>query len=695
MNTMPQWGNKERSDEKLYPDMIRIFFETIVQKLNCHNIYIPHAKGKDVIDFHDAGLSVAYQNINAEICSYIKEKTGIDALPDAEVDGKKFDVVIANLPLLRVMCNAMHLSIVDKACKIGFDKYAIFSINGDITLNTIGKKWLNNLEENGIFASAIIDLPSGVYTPVSLVASKIIIFSKGEKDDVFLAKVNDIQDIELVITNFLNHKSSKIEHLGKWVIRGEYPDYLTYENHNRILNLEQKLERNYQGELKSLSDLHVKLERSPKTGFQDEIESVIYIPRIGKSNVVTRIADFTLKSQNYFRLIIDHNKIFPEFLAFVLNTEAGIELRLRYMTGAGSATIPSLNSADVLDIKIPVPDIEFQIKILKLDDELQQIATTSSNLREKLRKMPAAYRCVIKEMKDINNKGDKFEQWIEEMPYPMATILKKYQVAIDEAQKQEMLLFFFEAYSIFETAILVGAYGKNLCADKDSIDVSASFFEKASFGSWVKMNRALSKSIRKRVDDKKSMDTILECFHTEDRGTIKALCNNEICKILQTAADNRNSWRGHSGITSEKIYGEHVRVLEKDLYEFQSKMREAYENIQLVRPVYLKRKDGIFINTVEILTGSNAIFKKGEIKGDMALEEGKLYIRMLDSDGVFELPPFLVMKNSPIDAKNACYFYSRLEGNNTKYISYHYEGQPEDIEIGKDAYGVIKSVLAD
>lgn len=134
-------------------------------------------------------------------------------------------------------------------------------------------------------------------------------------------------------------------------------------------------------------------------------------------------------------------------------------------------------------------------------------------------------------------------------------------------------------------------------------------------------------------------------------------------------------------------------MLEDDLHRFQDKIQDVYEKMQLIRPLSLKHKDGLFTNIVEVLTGSNSIFKKCEIVGE-ALDESKLYIRMLDTNRVFEIPPFLLLKNSPTDVKNACYFYNRLEGTNTRYVSYHFEGQPEDIEQGSLAYSVIKNVLS-
>ena len=171
-----------------------------------------------------------------------------------------------------------------------------------------------------------------------------------------------------------------------------------------------------------------------------------------------------------------------------------------------------------------------------------------------------------------------------------------------------------------------------------------------------------------------------------------SLCNNDVCNILQNASSYRNSWRGHSGITGEYVYSDHVRILKDELTHFQQYVKDVYENIQLIRPVEIKYKNSKFINTIELLVGSNSMFKKDTLIGE-ALDEDKLYIRMLDTNEVFELPPLVLLKNTPPTVKNACYFYNRVDGGNSKYISYHFEGQSDDYEHGETAYSLIKRVL--
>ena len=677
-------------EKSFSPPIIKAFLNSLIKKLKCKKVYIPYAQGEDVVICNENGVSVDYDNPYLKMKEYVEEISGIKAIkvPNLETE---YDLIYSELPIEPVSNRSIYSSIVDD-CNMLITKnnYAVFTFSSNITSSSNGQKWIKSLEKRELYLIAVIDLPSGIYAPYINCEGRILIFSRNKTDKVFLSKIKNDNDIDAIIENFIRKEAnSKNERLGVWSSRDSFYDYAAFDNNNRNERLLDKLSKNFNGKLVPIQDISLKIDSPRKDGFNEEIEAAVYIPKLGKSKTVTRISDFDIKNHNYFRIIVNQDLIIPDYLAFVLNTESGIELRLRAMNGG---TIPFLNASNVAEIRIPLPSIEFQSELLKVESELNQISSETAKLMERLRQTPAAYKSIRKEIKEINNQGDKFEQWLEKLPYPIATILKRYHVAGDDNRKQEMLLYFFEAYSIFESAILVGAYGKLAEVEKDICDVDAAFFEKASFGSWVKMNRAFSKSVRKQINNSETLDRIYDCFCTEDRSVINALCSNDVCNILQGACDNRNSWRGHSGITSDAIYTDHVRILENDLRRFQEKIQDTYEKLQLIRPLSLKHRDGVFINTVEVLEGSNPIFKKCDIIGN-ALDENKLYIRMVDTNRLFELPPFLVMKKTPSEVKNACYFYSRIEGNNTKYVSYHFEGNPEDIEEGSAAYTAIKKVL--
>ena len=349
----------------------------------------------------------------------------------------------------------------------------------------------------------------------------------------------------------------------------------------------------------------------------------------------------------------------------------------------------------VEQIKVPCPSLDVQREYLQVIDELEVLKIEVDSLRAKMQKDPASYKNIKKEMRDVNNHSDKFAQWIESLPYPLATILKRYSVTDEASKKQEMLFYFFEAYAIFEATILSATIDKRAMDCSSLKNVEASFFEKASFGSWVHLDRTISnlhlKQINSQEEDKKRIS--LNCFRTSDENLVKFISNKAVCSILQKASEKRNVWKGHGGITSEDIYIDHVSELDSLMRKLQENVKDLYERIRLIRPLTLAYNSGKFTNKVEVLIGSNAIFNKDEIETIYPLDNAKLYLQVMDTGEMIELPPFFILKNSPAEAKNACYFYSRIEDGNTKYVSYHYEGRPEDLENGELAYDSLKNIL--
>ena len=672
-----------------FPSMLETFLEGFLSRINAGKVYIPCANGIDVEICKKHNAVVHYQNINPNECEAIKQKTGIEAL-SGDVNLDDYDLVFSDLPFEPITPKSTILSLAKSLLVgLGAKSLAVFTFPISITSTIAGIKWLKELENDQVYVNAVIDMPSGVYAPHTNIESRIIVFSKEYREEKFIASIKDISEIDRVLDILFGPKVTN-GRLGTWINRDDHPDYFSYDNAERRKRISATMAKNYKGKLSSLRDVCIRIDTSDSKKYSEDVDASVFIPKSGKSHVYTSIRELSENNQ-YFRLIVDQNLIIPKYLAFVLNSEYGIELRLRAMS---NNTIPHINKSSLENILIPVPSKDFQSETIMLQSDLDLIINQANQLKEQLKQNPASNKQIRKEMKDINNNVDIVEKWISSLPYPLATILNQYYVADTEERKHKMLLFFFEAYSIFETAILVGAY-KSYGDSPDEVreTVDPSFYEKATFGSWVWMDRALSKKFRKDLNDKDKMDKVFECFGTDDRNTILALCNGDVCNILEEISVRRNNWQGHSGMIGDEVYEKLVREMIIDLNKLMTKIIDIYSNVQLVRPCQIEYQDGKFTNRVEILSTSNQIFKKVSFVSSLPMDKNKLYVRMLDTNNFFELPPLLLMKNEPANVKNACYFYSRTEGDQSRYVSYHYEGQPEDYEQGSAAYTLIKGIL--
>jgi len=671
------------------PQEFKWFVKEFSAQIKPNDIYVPFATGLEC-DLFEKESVVQYHFYNKDNEAAIKMLKDIKTVDYIEA-GMMCELIVSALPLGNVNGGFIGCQIVEKCIDLLSDNgYCVFTFAKNIT-STTALKWLSELESKGLYCNAIIDLPIGTYAPLSMIDSEIVIFSKRRSEEIFTGLIEEEHFVKDIIANFINKRSSaSSSKLGVYV-KGDVKCYSDYLKDLRIRNKSKTLAKTYNGRIVTISQIGEVKAPNKNNEFENS-ESAIYVPRLGNSPVVTNISDFHIKPQNYFQVVVNSEVILPRFLAFFLNTEDGVTLRQLSYKGN---TIKAFNTRTLGEMVIPCPSIALQSEYLKTYEELEGLSIQVETLKYKLIKTPASYKNIRAEMRDINNTGDKFVQWIESLPYPIATILKRYSESDDVEKKQETLFYFFEAYAIFEATVLSAVLNKKLVDSSSLGNVNPSFFEKASFGNWVIMDRSFSNLFLKLINSTKEEDkkAVLGCFKTSDENLIKLLCNKNICNILESVSKNRNLWKGHSGITSDALYKEHVDILDSDLRKLQKNIKDLYERVRLIRPVSLEFTDGIFYNKVEILTGSNPIFEKHTIESLVPLDTKKLYLQMIDTEDMVELPPYFILKNSPVEAKNACYFYNRVESGSTRYVSYHYEGIPEDMEAGEVAFDHIKELL--
>ena len=72
------------------------------------------------------------------------------------------------------------------------------------------------------------------------------------------------------------------------------------------------------------------------------------------------------------------------------------------------------------------------------------------------------------------------------------------------------------------------------------------------------------------------------------------------------------------------------------------------------------------------------------------LDVDELYLSRKDANGSLRLLPLIHVGSSPQSAKNACYFFNRLESDGARFISYHFTDKPELTGQFADATEAIK-----
>lgn len=89
--------------------------------------------------------------------------------------------------------------------------------------------------------------------------------------------------------------------------------------------------------------------------------------------------------------------------------------------------------------------------------------------------------------------------------------------------------------------------------------------------------------------------------------------------------------------------------------------------------------------------GSNSEFLKETRSMVTWLDVDRLYLSNKDSGQALKLLPLVQVGPSPKSAKNACYFFNRLERDGaSRFVSYHFIDKPELTGQFTDATEAIK-----
>jgi hypothetical protein len=106
-------------------------------------------------------------------------------------------------------------------------------------------------------------------------------------------------------------------------------------------------------------------------------------------------------------------------------------------------------------------------------------------------------------------------------------------------------------------------------------------------------------------------------------------------------------------------------------------MGEGWERVQLVCGIHSQPRKGVFENEIAVLAGSNNEFLKESRTMSTWLDVERLYLIARGSSRALALLPLVHVGSSPASAKNACYFFNRIEKDEVRFVSYHFVDQPE------------------
>lgn len=540
---------------------------------------------------------------------------------------------------------------------------------------------LKMLDDLGFYINAILELPIGALKPRTSLPMIVFFISKVFTERAFVTYLDpDTPDIASLVNNIHNHKNCEKTDCGYTV---NVKDFRSC----KILSLLRELE----GELGQsglslhfLGDLAIELNKGKNNsymgGFTEKPNS-IYFPATGYNEITTRFGEFKLSPINYYQINLDGNKAFSEYVANFLNSSLGLKIRKAYQEGSGVPRIPFDN---IKNVPLLLPPVSKQILTVNLQNRIQTIKLALDSQEKTLQSQPQKLDDIRREIKRFDRQTDElFKDWINSLPFPLASILWRYMGEAEPDKKVDLLLHFFEAFAQFNVTYLTSAYYQDeniFNANKGKwFDPDSDFChdKRATFGNWVIIGEMISKFTRSQISGKETRANVLDLFHTEKLKFIEVLVSKDIYKILHNAKNYRNEWIGHSGIRSANEERMRLALLEAELNSFRDIIKDYFDDFILLQPKTSEFNKGIFNNLVKNLMGSNSSFHESIIETKLPLDIDELYYLDKSDKYPLKLIRFFRMFPTPESEMNACYFYNRFEKQGVRWVSYYFDKQSE------------------
>lgn len=564
--------------------------------------------------------------------------------------------------------------ILAKACsKLSNEGTALFVVTQNFFSSEVRKK----LPLLNVNLDAAFYLPPGVFSPYTHIPSYIICLKKQTKSELFVAEIANINQIQQVFDNWTKRKAGKTISLGRLLPEAEFESFPALLHEEEILRLSKRLGL----PPIQLNSVVTKINRAGRfeQGFED-LPNSVYLPIIGVSPAVSRLSDLSLKPQNYIQIVLDPDKSVDIYVSGFFNSELGMAIRRRINVGA---VIPKISLESLRKSTVFIPDLHLQVEAIEIRNEVGGLRAILNDIEQHIWNRPIDMETIKKKIKNINRETG-FETWMETLPFPLGSILRRYNTETSSKSKVEHLFHFFEALSQFTTMILLsGIRSDPYFYDTVKDDIFSTFHKDSlitsSFGSWNILSELIAKVIRRELSGKSkdNRERCLQVFHFPNSYLLESLTHKGVFESLRKTAEYRNNWKGHGGYENEDTARKRMTLLESELVKIHEIYQEVFEDYYMVRPVNGKLKAGIFKYQVTSLMGTNPIFMKIEIETNTALDESYLYFIHKGGVEPLTLVPLIKFGTNPTAEENACYFYNRIDKNGVRWVSYHF-GEKEE-----------------
>lgn len=608
-----------------------------------------------------------------------------------ESDGSQFDAIVSLLPFgfqafgeerefRKYGVSDYGDAVMLRACKqLSEDGRGLFFTNSAFMYAPHrASRWL---EKQGLFVSAVLAIPAGSLSPYTNISSILVEIRRNPLGELFVGELSDQdQSQKALLENLMKRGQGKVPQLGALVSPEQFATFETFLAARNLDTLARK------GRFRKIPVKQVVTEVNvPKRNSREpfpERPNAIYLPAIGTSNVVDRLDHATIKPQNLFQLVLNPEVTSAALFSRFLNTAFGRKVRGSFELGH----IPRISKSRLEQGFLYLPEtLEVEVDLVRLDTKITEAIGKLQRMQRDAWERPLTAGRLEKELDQlVRLKGQSLEEWIETLPFPLASILWSYRAEKNVKERATHLSHFFEAFAVFTTVIILSGFVKN----KAFYQTLAKEFEEpneahhnwvhaASFGQWVTVGKRYAKALRRALSDVKQRESILRSFGEPERAFLDMLTHKEVFELLDLAKDWRNRWPGHGPYFNQEQYQSRLGELENLLVRLRNVIADAYQTVQFVNPKTCRYREGTFEYSVTVLMGTRTPFVEETIYTVEAMNDGVLHLVHQGKPYPVPVLPFISLGDNPRQQSRTAYFYNRLTDQGPRFVAYQFSDEPE------------------
>ncbi len=579
-----------------------------------------------------------------------------------------------------------NLLILQSCLRITENGLGAFIVPNSFFFASRGKgKARPTLEELGFRVTAAIELPAGTFYPMTSLTTHIVVIQKSSDTRLFTAKYVDDSKHQLEL---LKNLAARLE--GKSPSLGRLVPATTFHGFSTVEFAEKLQEQSRRMGLQPYPISEVVLELNTPPSFSDfdgfpEKPNAVYLPQMASTLATTSQELLPKRLKSYFQIVINPEVADAEFVAGLLNTPFGQLWRDVLRTGATIPRIGKKSLEEATFYLLPASSRDIQRRVVDCHRVISGLKNKLNEIETMLWTRPASIDKVLATLHMVNRE-DRFEDWIDTLPFPLASILWVcYTKDGSNWERYQRKIQFFEALSEFLSVLHLSAFASNPALwhpvkDKlrEMLAKHSLSFEMATFGTWKTVVEVLSAETRRLLD--REVEMCFELFRTRNRELIKAIASRRLVEVIQKANTLRNDYSGHTGAVGDTK----AKKVNEEFDQFIEIVRETFgvcwENYELFLPGPCTVKSGIYYYKGSKVMGVRTPFRFETLELVEAMEDGHLHLKSPDEQRTLKLLPLVRIMPSPKTNENACYFYNRLQKGGIRFLSYYFEPDPEVLQ---------------